>query len=469
MNMKAVPKATPTPLPELETYLQPFATLFRRSWSRQSCERYITGLLTDLPRKNCDTIAAALAGTSTERLQHFLTDADWDAHALDQLRVQHLISLSPVGGMLALDDTGLLKQGCGSVGVARQYCGFVGKVANCQAVVTAEYIADQPTIKMPLHWPVSAQIYLPEAWDTDTERRKHVHVPEETPVQTKHDVALLLIDRALQWQVPFKLVLADAGYGRNAHFLKGLEERKLLSACGVEYGFGVRRPEDVLLAQQAPPPSRTGQQGRPRKAHPAPLFSAQAVIADLPEQQWQTVTWREGSRGAMCKQFVAIRMHWGIGTEARAVDDSRVHTGAEGWLIAERLLPEEEGDYKYYFSNLPSDTSLQQLAAIVRGRWPIEQFYEEAKQECGLGDYQGRFWDGLPRHLALVMLAYSFLVLQRMQVEHDTPNTPVSVVPRLSLPSVHRDIQLWLLQDLVLWWIATDHVKTFRSWNSGPG
>ena len=179
-------------------------------------------------------MAAALAGTSTERLQHFLRDADWNAHALDQLRVPHLITLSPAGGMLALDDTGLLKQGCGSVGVARQYGGVLGKVANCQAVVTAEYIADHPTLKMPWHWPVSAQLSLPEAWDADTERREHVHVPEGTPVQTKQDVALLLIDRARQWPVPFKLVLADAGYGRNANFLKGLEERQLLSACGVE-------------------------------------------------------------------------------------------------------------------------------------------------------------------------------------------------------------------------------------------
>ena len=140
----------------------------------------------------------------------------------------------------------------------------------------------------------------------------------------------------------------------------------------------------------------------------------------------------------MCKQFVAVRRHGGIGTQARTVDDRRVHTGAEGWLIAERPLPEEEGDYQYYFSNLPSDTSRQQLAAIVRGRWPMEQFSEEAKQECGLGDYQGRRWDGLHRHLALVMLAYSFLVLQRMQVEQDTPNSPVSATPRLSLPAVHR-------------------------------
>jgi SRSO17 transposase len=165
MNMKAVPKAAPTPLPELATYLQPFTKLFRRSWSRQSCERYITGLLTDLPHKNCETIAAALAGTSTERLQHLLTDADWDALALHQLRVHYLMSLSPKDGLLALDDTSLLKQGRESVGVARQYSGVKGKPANCQAVVTAEYIVEEAHTKSILHWPVCAQLYLASVMD----------------------------------------------------------------------------------------------------------------------------------------------------------------------------------------------------------------------------------------------------------------------------------------------------------------
>src|SRR5499426_181416 len=137
MHTPVVPKASPETLPELATYLQPFAPLLRRSTSRQSVERYLTGLLTDLPHKNCDTIAAAVAGTSTERLQHLLTDADWRPEALDEARVRPLVALSPPGGVLVLDDTGLPKKGTGSVGVAPQYSGTLGKVANCQVVVTA--------------------------------------------------------------------------------------------------------------------------------------------------------------------------------------------------------------------------------------------------------------------------------------------------------------------------------------------
>src|SRR4051794_29437674 len=132
MESLTVPKASPTSLPELAVFLTPFAPLFRRAESRESLERYVTGLLTDLARKNCDTIAAAVAGTSTERLQHLLTDADWDPLALDAARVRQLAASSPPGGGLVLDDTGLPKKGGGSVGVAPQYSGTLGKVANCQ-------------------------------------------------------------------------------------------------------------------------------------------------------------------------------------------------------------------------------------------------------------------------------------------------------------------------------------------------
>ena len=181
----AVPKASTDPLPEISSFLEPFAPLFRRSQSRHSLERYVTGLLTDLDRKNCDTIAGALAGTSTERLQHLLTDADWDSLKLDEARVRSLSAKSPKGGVLVLDDTSFPKQGKASVGVARQYCGALGKRANCQVVVSAEYVADEPESSRPLHWPVSGRLYLPEGWAKDRERRDRAHVPEEVDFRIK--------------------------------------------------------------------------------------------------------------------------------------------------------------------------------------------------------------------------------------------------------------------------------------------
>src|SRR5216684_6064569 len=191
MNQTRVPKASPEPLPELSTFLEPFAPLFRRHTSRDSMERYMTGLLSDLPHKTCDTIADVIAGTTSERLQHLLTDAAWDPLELDEARVKRLLELHPVtDGILVFDDTGLPKKGTASVGVAAQYSGTLGKIGNCQVVVSAEYLADDPTSSTPFHFPVSARLYLPESWITDQERRKQTHVPEEITEQTKPEIAL---------------------------------------------------------------------------------------------------------------------------------------------------------------------------------------------------------------------------------------------------------------------------------------
>jgi SRSO17 transposase len=412
MKTPVVPKASPETLPELATYLEPFAPLFRRSTSRASVERYLTGLLTDLERKNCDTIATAVAGTSTERLQHVLTDAIWAPQALDQQRVTALVAQSPPHGLLLLDDTGLPKQGRSSVGVARQYSGTLGKVANCQVVVSAHYVADEPTSSAPVHWPLTARLYLPEAWAADSARRAKVRVPTDVPFQTKPELALALVDQARTWGVPFACVVADAGYGDNPTFLTGLNDRQVAYIVGVSSTFGVRLPDEVHAAALLPPPRPRGR-GQPQKPRPAPLYEAKAVLAALPEDCWQPITWREHDDVVLRKQFVAVRAHWATGGAQFSTSHHRVATGPEGWLLGERPLPGERGEVQWYYSNLPADTPLHRLVELAHSRWPIEQFYEDAKGECGLDHYQGRRWDGLHRHLALVMLAYSFLARQR--------------------------------------------------------
>ncbi len=156
-------------------------------------ERYVTGLRTSLPHKTCDTIADVIAGTTIERLQYLLTEASWDPLKLDEARVKRLLELHPVtDDILIFDDTGLPKQGTASVGVARQYSGTLGKISNCQVVVSAEYLADDPTSSTPFHFPVSAQLFLPEAWANDAKRRKRVGVPEEIEQQTKPEIAPLV-------------------------------------------------------------------------------------------------------------------------------------------------------------------------------------------------------------------------------------------------------------------------------------
>jgi SRSO17 transposase len=430
MKMPVVPKASPHVLPELALYLALFAPLFRRSTSRESVERYLTGLLTDLERKNCDTIAAAVAGTSTERLQYLLTDAAWEPQALDQQRVTALVAQSPPQGILVLDDTGLPKQGRSSVGVARQYSGTLGKVANCQVVVTAHYVADEPTSRAPVHWPVTARLYLPEAWAAASARRAKVRVPTDITFQTKPELALALVEQAQTWGVPFATVVADAGYGDNPTCLQGLDARQVAYVVGVGSTFGVRLPEEVHAAALSPPPPPRGR-GRPQQARPAPLWAAKAVLEALPEDRWQSITWREDHDVVLRKQFVAVRAHWATGSTQFSTSHSRVHTGPEGWLLGERPLPGQRGEVKWYYSTLPADTPLQRLVELAHSRWPIEQFYEDAKGECGLDHYQGRRWDGLHRHLALVMLAYSFLARQRW-----TPATPAGFSPLGGAPVV---------------------------------
>lgn len=300
-------KASPETLPELESFLRPLAGVLRYRQSRESLERYVTALLTDLGRKNCDTIAAAVTGTSTQRLQHLLTDAPWTALAMDERRVRMLAPRSPGGGILIFDDVGLPKQGECSVGVARQYCGRLGKIGNCQVVVTAQYAVDEPTSSMPLHWPVTARLYLSKDWANDRQRRLRAHVPEAVTFQTKPEIALEQLDLAVSWAVPFAFVVADCGYGDNPHFLEGLEQRACQYVCGVESTFGLRLPEEMREAAAVSPPPHHGP-GQPKKPRPAPLHEAASLVEALAEEAWCTVTWREGRERATGQ---AVRGHEG--------------------------------------------------------------------------------------------------------------------------------------------------------------
>jgi SRSO17 transposase len=279
-----------------------------------------------------------------------------------------------------------------------------------------------------LHWPVSAQLFLPESWTSDPARRTQAHIPAEETAQTKLERALMLLDRARRWGVPFAVVVADAGYGDTPAFLAALEQRGVPYVCGVASDLGVRLPDAVQqAAQPVPPPARRGR-GQPKKPRPAPLLSVAAVVEALPEDAWQTVTWRDGrhdprgATGTLRKQVVALRVHRATGGAHLPVSDRRVSTGPEGWLLAERPLPGSSGERKYYLSSLPADTPVPRLVELAHARWAIEQFYEDAKGECGLDDYQGRRWDGLHRHLALVMLAYSFLSMQALPAPEAPPS-----------------------------------------------
>jgi SRSO17 transposase len=375
--------ASPAELPELKEFLGAFQVRFRRPEGRQALERYTTGLLTELPNKNGDTLAQAVPGTNAQRLQEFLTKMQWDEEDLNRQRVQKMaVEVAGGDGVLVFDETGFPKQGRASVGVERQYSGTLGKVGNCQVAVTCCYSDSQAT------WPVAVRLYLPKTWAYEPGRRQQARVPPEISFQTKPEIALALLDQARAWGVPHRCVVADADYGDNPNFLQGLEARQ------EPYVVAVRTDFPVSMG-----PAASG-----------PVWRADELLQTVPRWQWRTVRWRRGTKGWLRKKFVAVR-GW------RVTSDGPRH---EGWLVGERAtqgLPEER---KYVWSNLPPDTPLEALAGYAHRRHAIEQFHEEAKGELGWDQYQGRLWLGFHRHAVTVMLAYSFLVwLAQQHRGHD--------------------------------------------------
>ena len=370
-------KASTEALPDLAEFLDPFTSHFLRSEGREDLERYCTGLLSDLPRKNPTTIAASIPGTHPQRLQELTTEIQWDETALNAQRVERMCQEVRVGdGALIFDDTGFAKQGTHSVGVARQYSGTLGKVGNCQIAVTCVY-AD-PGVS----WPVQARLYLHKEWTDDPARCAQAGVPADVPFQTKPEIALDLLDEADQMQVPYKVIGADAGYGRDSPFLAGLEERQKHYVVAVpgDFRVEVKGPSD--------PGSRR----------------ADEVVREVALSEWKTIAWREGTKGRLRKKFVAIRAY-------RTLKGTRQQLG---WLIGERPARGQSGDWKYYFANFSAATSLETMVEYAHRRWHIEEFHEGGKSLLGWDDYQGRLWTGFHRQATIIMLTYSFPAMARV-------------------------------------------------------
>lgn len=396
---------------DFDRYMAHLSKALGHADRREGLRGYCTGLMLPLQRKSVEPMAAAVdvehVSARHQALHHFVAKADWDDRLLLRSVAQWVVPHMDfgAGGYWVIDDTGFPKKGNHSVGVARQYCGLLGKQDNCQVAVSISLACEQASL------PVAWQLYLPQAWAQDIERRTKAGVPDAVPFATKPEMAVAMLETLLAEGAPRHCVLADAGYGVDRGF------REALAAKGLEYVVGITSATVVWPPgmQPLPPKPYVGNGRPPSRLQRAPGHEPQSVkelAASLPTGAWQSITWRQGSNAALSSRFAAVRIRCAGG------NSGRYRLQPEQWLLIQ--WPEEQAEpEKYYLSNLPEDTSMQSLVSAAHMRWRIERDYQDLKQDLGLGHYEGRGWRGFHHHATLSIAAYGFLVARRLKGESE--------------------------------------------------
>jgi SRSO17 transposase len=387
---------------------------------------YCIGLMLPCERKSVEPMAALTAPARTaaqhQSLLHFVGNASWsDVKVLAKVREMVLPQLERRGPIEAwiIDDTGFPKQGRHSVGVARQYCGQLGKQDNCQVAVSLSIANRHASL------PVSYRLYLPQDWVADAVRRNKAGVPEEIDFKTKPEIALEQICGACEAGIVRGVVLMDAGYGSDTRL------RTNIGTLGLTYVAGIMPNTSVWMPGTAPlPPKKWSGQGRPpklirRDAKHRPISVKQLALG-LPKHAWRTIRWREGSAVWLSSRFARVRVR--VAHRDYQLTASR----PEEWLLIEWPAGEDKPT-KYWLSTLPKDISFRRLVDTAKLRWRIERDYQELKQEIGLGHFEGRGWRGFHHHATLCIAAYGFLISERETIPPPEPRR-ATPFPPLAVP-----------------------------------
>jgi SRSO17 transposase len=386
---------------------------------------YVTGLCLPGDRKSIEPMAARVdprhVRARHQSMHHFIANAAWDdAAVLRVARETMLAALERHGPVAAwvVDDTGIPKKGHHSVGVARQYCGVLGKQDNCQVAVSVSVAHEQASL------PVAYRLYLPEAWAQDRRRRRAAGVPETIAFRPKWQIALEQITQLASEGVPAAPVVADAGYGVVTAF------RAALTVQGIPYVVGISTETTVWAPGRTPrPPRKYRGRGRPptlvrRTRHHRPL-GVDDLAQHLPASAWRTVTWRPGTRGAMRSRFAAVRVR------PAHRDEWRSTPRAEEWLLIEWPRT-AAAPIKYWLSTLPPTATCADLVQLAMLRWRIERDYQELKDELGLDHFEGRGWRGFHHHASLCIAASAFLAAERLA---HFPPAPLAFLRPARLPT----------------------------------
>lgn len=395
---------------------------------------YTAGLMSPLQRKSVEPMAAHVDPMNVrsrhQSLHHFVADANWSDEQMLLRVCQWVVPLMDFGdgGWWIIDDTGFPKQGRHSVGVARQYCGMLGKQDNCQVAVSVSLACAAASL------PVAWQLYVPKEWAEDKARRDKAGVPEAMEFATKPQIALRQIEHLLEQGAPRHCVLADAGYGVDTAF------RDRLTALGLDYVVGVTGSITVWPPGHEPLPPKP-YAGRGRAAHRlrrgdsgTPEHRPQTVkelAMDIDPDDWCEVSWREGTNATLRSHFARVRVRVAHGDQLRdTLRDSQ-------WLLIEWPEGDEE-PLKYWLSTLTEDTSLERMVYEAKMRWRIERDYQDLKQDLGLGQYEGRGWRGFHHHASLSIAAYGFLLAQRLSYPDEIDGKKNAECQEPALPTHYK-------------------------------